>query len=508
MQMGSHIRKFTLYCRFRSTVLLALWLLFLTAQTAAGKELEDRKWIEVRTPNFRIRSVLSEKDSIELARQLETFRAAIFVVTNVSHTDSPIPTEIYAVRGTRDFKSLGISRGAVGIFQSGLRRNLIFIRKRFGMEETTTIMHEYVHFLHGNQGSFNYPKWYKEGFAEYLSAEQTTSGKFVVGGVQKGRYENLSRLSWIPMRQIISPEDYDRWSGERRAMFYAEAWGLVHFLNHRPGRDTFSRDMARYIELVDSGKGDLEAFEEAFMITAKDLDRQVKYYFSKRRIPAYQISTDVLIPDFEPEVIVLSREQVSLALGQAALSRGALDSAERWFKIAVTNENARPRAEAGLGDVLKFRGEYESSQPHFEQAVSLAPSDPYCQLDIAEYWHTRAEKTEDTGKRATYLARAREHYVKAWKLDDSMPETYAQYGQTFLMENQRYDLAIEMLEQAESILPSNIRVRIMLAQAYQGANRKEEAVERARSVLAWSHDESGAAKLARELLAQLTSADE
>lgn len=494
--------------RFRSIVLLAFGLLLIAAHPAAGKELEDRKWIEVRTPNFRIRSVLRERDTIELARQLETFRAAVFIVTNISHSDSSIPTEIYALRGTRDFKKLGIGRRAVGIFRSGLRRNLILIRDRFGMEETTTIMHEYVHFLLDSQGSINYPKWYNEGFAEYLSAEQTVSGKFVVGGVQKGRFENLSRLPWIPLQQIVSPVDYDKWSGARKSMFYAEAWGLVHFLNHRPERDTFSQDMARYIELVDSGKGDLEAFEEAFMITTKDLDRQVKYYFNRRRLPAYQISNDALLPDFEPEVIVLSREQISLALGQAALSLGELDSAKRWFTIAATDEHARPRAEAGLGDVLKFRGDFEAAQPHFEQAVSLAPSDPYCQLDLAEYWHTRAKKTDDTSNRATYLARAREHYVKAWKLDDSMPETYAQYGQTFLMERKRYDLAIEMLEQAESILPSNINVRLMLAQAYQGANRKEEAFEKARSVLAWSHDGSGAAQLAREILAKVASADE
>ena len=138
----------------------------------------------------------------------------------------------------------------------------------------------------------------------------------------------------------------------------------------------------------------------------------------------------------------------------------------------------------------------------------MAPSDPYCQLDFAEYWHHRAKNSDDTRNRATYLARAREHYVKAWKLDDSMPETYARYGQTFLLEGQRYVLAIEMLEQAEYILPSSIDVRLMLAQAYLGVDRKEDAVEKARSVLAWSHDESDKAQVARELLAKLASAAE
>ena len=86
-----------------------------------------------------------------------------------------------------------------------------------------------------------------------------------------------------------------------------------------------------------------------------------------------------------------------------------------------------------------------------------------------------------------------------------MPETYAAYGWTFVREGRRYDFAIEMLEQAQSILPSNITVRWMLAEAYMRADRTEDAVAAARSVLAWSHDESGVAKRARVILTKLTS---
>jgi len=84
--------------RIRSTVLILLGLLIMAAQPASGKELEDRKWIEVRTPNFQVRSTMSKKDSIELARYLEMFRVSVAVVTNIGRLDSPIPTEIYALR--------------------------------------------------------------------------------------------------------------------------------------------------------------------------------------------------------------------------------------------------------------------------------------------------------------------------------------------------------------------------------------------------------------------------
>ena len=261
--------------------------------------------------------------------------------------------------------------------------------------------------------------------------------------------------------------------------------------------------MRHYIDLIESGMDDLSAFEEAFEITSHDLNIQVRKYLDGGRFSAFQFELERLLPDFEPEVISLSREEILLGLAQTALQLGNYDAAENWFTLATANETTRPQAEAGLGDLLKFADEFEAAQPYFEQAVALAPDDPYVQLDIAEYWHDRASDTDDADSRATYIARARTHYVKAWKLDDSMPETYAQYAHTFVMEEQRYDFAIELLETAEGMLPSNITIRRTLAEAYLGAGRTDDAIAAARSVLAWSHSESLAAGRAREILAEL-----
>jgi tetratricopeptide (TPR) repeat protein len=448
---------------------------------------------------------MRESDTIEAARYLELFRAAAFIVTNISSTESPIPTEILAVRRSGDFKSLGIDPDFAGVFLAGLRHNMIVIRDVHGLQETTTIMHEYVHFMARNHGYLHYPMWFDEGFAEYLSAARIHFEKFEIGGFADSRRTSFIYLNWIPIRKILSPEDYQGWSDRRRAMFYAEAWALVHYLLNRPERgDSFGKDMGRYIELVESGKGDVEAFEEAFGITANDLNKEVKGYLERGRFMSYRFDLDELLPAFEPVVTRLSREQASLALAKIALRTGELDRAEHWFTIATADRPTRPQAEAGLGDVLKFRGEFAAAQPHFEKAVALAPDDPYCQLDLAEYWHDRARNPDEADERPEYLERARDHYLKAWKIDDTMPESYAMYGQTFVMEGRRYDKAIEMLEEAKNILPSNIDVRLMLAEAYMGGDRNEDAIEAARSVVAWSHEESDAAKRAREIISQLS----
>ena len=77
------------------------------------------------------------------------------------------------------------------------------------------------------------------------------------------------------------------------------------------------------------------------------------------------------------------------------------------------------------------------------------------------------------------------------------------YGETFVLEGKDYESAINMLEHAEALLPSNLGIRINLAEAYAGTGRNDEALVNARSVMAWAHEESDASKRARNLLTSL-----
>ena len=40
------------------------------------------------------------------------------------------------------------------------------------------------------------------------------------------RLQNLARLPWISMDELIAPVDYANWSNRKQAMFYAESWAL------------------------------------------------------------------------------------------------------------------------------------------------------------------------------------------------------------------------------------------------------------------------------------------
>lgn len=490
---------------FKSTCILVFAAFLFTQPPAHAKQPEERDWIEVKSEHFRLYSALKKDESVDLVRQLETFRWVITKIGNTSYLESPIPTEIYAMRARKDFSRIGAPDEAGGIFVPGLRNNLIVIRDVAGAEEVPIIVHEYAHFLLGGHSSLNYPRWFNEGLAEYVSAPQERPGQFVIGGVHENRVNSMSWFRWLHLREIIDPQDMEDWNNEQITMFYTSSWALVHYLHHGPGRETLPEDLMNYIKLLDAGVDKIEAFEDAFGVSVDELDKEVRRYFGEnesgtRKIPGYAIDIEEIIPDFTAEVRKMSEEEISLALADAALTLGETDEARRWYTIASADPKLRPEAEAGIGDTYKFQNDFEAALPYFEKAIELAPDNPFCQLDMAEYWHDRAEAADDAEERKAYIKKARKHYVAAWKLDDTMPETYAMYGATFLIDGDRPDKAVEMLETAEAILPSNMLVRLRLAEAYAAVGDSNKAAEQARSVLAWSHEESEAARQANEIL--------
>lgn len=479
-------------------------LLLVPASVLMGKELEDQKWIEVSTANFLIRSTLSERKTIKLIRDLDLLRAAVPLFTNIESVDSAIPTNILAIKRAADFEIFGVDRNYVGWFRSRLRNNTILIRDTPSMDEAAIIIHEYVHFLMRNHSGLAYPRWYDEGFAEYLSAIKFSRNTFEVGHAPEHRVYGILDSKWLTARQLLDPVEYQKLDTGDRQMFYAQSWALVHFLMNRTDRKSnYAEDMRDYLDLISSGSGEVGAFESAFGIPGKELPTKLKSYlrYGCCNVAGYKI--EQLQSEFAPEVRALSRAEASLALGQTALATGKFDVARRWYEIAAEDEETRPWAEAGLGDLLKFDGEYEAAQPHFETAVALAPDDAYIQLDVGEFWLGRIGTTESQSEKDVYLQRARRSFVAAWKLNASMPETYVMNGRAYLIEGSRIDKAIEMFEEAGYLYPSNVQIQIQLAEAYAMDDRKDDAIRTAQLILSWDHGNNNPAKFANALISRL-----
>ncbi len=476
--------------------------------TASGGGLEDEKWIEVSTDNFTIRSTLGKRKTVDLIRQLEVLKAAVPLLTSADNVGTPVPTNIYAVKRAADFDEFGISRDYVGLFRGRLRNNTIFIRDVPSMDEASIILHEYVHFLMRTHSAVAYPRWYHEGHAEYLGNLQVSRSDFMVGASPEARVRGILSYRWLSAEQLMDPDEYEGLSRNQKSMFYSQSWALVHYLLNRDDRETsFGQDLRSYLDLVADGHTEVAAFESAFGIPRKELASTLKSYLRYKCCNVFGYEIEQLNLAFSPKTRTVPKPEIALGLAQAGLSVGAYESATRWYEIAATAAETRAAAEAGLGDMLKFKGDYDGAQPHFELAEELGPDDPYIQLDVGEFWLDKASTTDDPEERTELARRARKSFVKAWKLDASIPETYVMNGRAYLVEGVSPEKAVAMFEEAQYLFPASLIIRMNLAEAYAHAGRNDEAIQTAQVILSWGHGNDRPAEFATELIERLSTAD-
>jgi tetratricopeptide (TPR) repeat protein len=471
---------------------------------AGSPTIHERKWIEVNAPNFQIMSTMSLKETTELAIDLERFRVIIARFTNAPASDSPIPTKIFAFEKRSDFKRFTHSSNATGWMSPGMRSNVIAFTDYRGMDSSQIIRHEYIHFVLNNVTAIEYPTWYSEGFAEYMSTFEVEDQELVIGTAQRGRVQVLNWAPWISLRRVITARGLDGFHDDIEiAVFYAEAWALVHYLQQgREGRHNVSEELDRYLELVEAGSSDDDAFEEAFGMRIEIANRKLKFYL-EHKIKAIVFALSVLKFDPpEPSVEPMSPDQISSELGALSLTRGNWPDAQVFFEAAIAANPENARAHAGLGDALKFQDLWEQAEPHFNRAVELDPDDALNYLDLAEYLHGKAQQDAFELDREGLLKAARREYVKGQKRDSSLPEIYAMYGSTYLETGQDHARAVDALEHANRLLPSNTEILLMLAKAYALNERDDEARELVERYVAWSHSKDRGEAVS-EILAEL-----
>jgi len=463
-------------------------------------------WLEVRTPNFVVLSPRSEAATLELARDLERFRSVVELVTGKRIPASRVPLRVYALdAGT--YRSYG-APGIAGFFFDSPRRNTIVLgagRRGWG-EARVVLQHEYVHFLLRNRTRYAYPPWYDEGFAEFLSNVEMGPEGILVGRPLRQRIATLPQVGWLPVGEVLSRRSFEGLREDQLAAFYSESWLLVHYLNlGRESVDTRA-ELALYLKGLREGLDDEQAARRAFGADSATLGHRLQRYLQADRYSYVTIDPEHLGAAAEPQLRALSPAEVASALGWLSLHVGKFEQAQRHYRAALAADPGDARALSGSAAALSGQQQWAAAEARFAQALAAGADDPVVHLDYANYLHGRATEESDASARQRLALEAREHYVRSWKLDDSIPETYAAYGQTFLLEGEEVARGLETLEHAHRMLPSSVEIKIALARLYAKLGRPQQARELALVASTWSHSSEHAEDI-QALLEELKASD-
>ncbi len=469
-------------------VALALWLSLGCASTS----IHTRTWVEARTAHFTIWSCEDEDDTLELARDLELFRSVVEFVSGQRLPTSPVPIYVYAFNTPVTYRPFAV-RGAAGHFEQSMRQNTIVIGGRTSTRVDTTqlIQHEYVHYLLENHGDFVYPSWYHEGFAEFLGTVRVKGDQVEIGAVPNGRVPQL--IAWTPLEEVLGRRPGDRISV---MALYGQSWALVHYLSfERVSGTRANQQLTRYFRSLERGMSVQEAVERSFGTSIDELDDELRSYVRRGRYKSALVEIEEFDLGSAPGLRPLSPAEVAVALGRLSLERERYEQAIAYFQKASVLDPAAAHARAGLGDTYVAQEMWEEAARAYDLAVETAPDDALIALGQGNLLYERARRAGAADERARLAREARSHYVRSWKLDDSIPETYARYGMTFLLDGEDTARGLKTLKHAHDLLPSSMEIRIRLAEMQLRLGDRKEARRLALSAANSVHDEEGRARI-------------
>jgi hypothetical protein len=388
----------------------------------AGPASADRAWVEIQSPHFTVICNGSEKQGRDAAVELERIRAVLMKALPSIRQDPNVPIVVFVMVDEDTFATLvpayrQRSQGnkPESTFQRGRDRNYIVMREVFRGHSEYQLEYDYA----GLMGGINFrraPIWLLTGFAEFFSFSEIKEDEAKVGLPSANFERRIQSAPLIPLQRVVmvrtSSDEYK--DPEKRWIFEAESWGLVHYLligdqgAHRP-------QLEKYLQLLFQGKKQLDAAEEAFGGLGKLQDKLVPYYRQKgfpyskialaREDYAQQLSVRAL-PTAESNSWLA---EYHLRFKRQAVAKPLIDAAQ----AANPNE---PRAHEAQGLYYLEQADYENALKDFSAAAAGDSSlylAYYYKGILASYWKTGAELPESSERDLRHAVEIAPRYAPA-----------------------------------------------------------------------------------------------
>jgi hypothetical protein len=299
---------------------------------------EQKPWIQITSPHFRLITNGSEGSGRHVARQFELIRAVFesqFPGLRLEG-NSPLllvaPRERYITSGVEIAKTIG------GMYIRFSGREFAIVRldvvgsDRIDPDMYATVYHEYVHsLLHANFRVL--PSWLDEGMAQFYGFTRFEGDQMYVGAPPKNlRWMDAlySRTTPLLAGFIATRSMYFPRSDEDSRMYYAQAWALTHFLTFGQGMGVGER-LKQFVNALQRGVEQKKAFEDTFgpfdsVQTQYDLYIQ-KLAFTVGVVPA---PANLKEKDFSARVLSVAETEAELTALSRALAAGQKAGPGAW----------------------------------------------------------------------------------------------------------------------------------------------------------------------------------
>ena len=461
-------------CRFsRWFQLSAVFLLLTFSLTAFAGE---PQWVEVRSPHFSVITDTGENRGHEVAVKFEQMRAVFGALLTKAKVNLPVPLQIIAFRNSKELRQFaplwhGKPISVAGLFQGGEDRSFILLDMS-AQDPFVVVFHEYAHqLMNGNITAETQP-WFEEGFAEYFSTIEMDNKVAKVGfKPPPGDWEILQENSWLHIPDLFAvrhdAKTYNE--GDRRSVFYAESWLVVHYLydtQQIPKLSTyFSAVLDHHVLIPD-------AIQQALGMSAAQFEKELRNYMSSGRGRYFPIPTPPGIETTGYSVTPISAADARVTMADMHLhTMDYHDKAVEEFQEVLKEQPNHAGALRGLGYALLRKRDFSHAQEYFRRAAELDSNDPRVHYYSALLLNQEGGMAADPEK----IAFMKKELQASIALDPSFADAYAllAYAQS---SSGQYDEALATLKKAVELNPRNEGYQFNLALMYLSNRKLDEGI--------------------------------
>jgi tetratricopeptide (TPR) repeat protein len=444
----------------------------------------DAAWTRLLTEHFTFVGDASERATREVAQRMEHFATVLKALMPNAGDGTPVPTVVVVFADDKSFtpfkpryqgKPLEM---IAGYFQPGEASNYITMMLAQEDYALRTAFHEYTHAVTANTLS-NAPMWLMEGLAQFyeMTADRGGGRRALIGVVPPEHVATLRQQQFMPIDALMavdhaSPAYNER---ERRGLFYAESWAVVHYLTL--GNRARGGQIARYLTLLASGTPPTESFQQAFQTDPKTLEREVRDYVGQFAFPA----VDVPVGDKDERAVGRAERlqdwEAQSYLGDllAHMSDRA-DDARAYLERLTAAHPDSARAVSALGGLYIRQGKADEGLALLERAAAAAPDDALVQTLLARALVDRLS-ADVSGDREAASAKVQAVLARALELDGRSANLNALAGYVELFRDTDLARAQALLLQAIRLAPAREDYRFVLVDIYTRQREFDRATD-------------------------------
>lgn len=436
----------------------------------------EAQWVEVRSPHFSVITDAGEKRGRQAALRFEQMRMAFGIFFNKSKVSTPTPLQIIAFRNTKEMRQFvplwkGKPIELAGLFQGGEDR--CFILLDMSVEDPwRVVFHEYGHqLLNGNIGFLAQP-WFDEGFAEFFSTIQANGNKVDIGRPSDYNAAILRQnrlMKTADLFQVQQQSSTYNESGDRRSIFYAESWLVVHYIyDNRLG----AKLVAYFDAVLNQHKPVDQAIQAAFGMPPAEFDKALERYLQADRYIYYPIpvpenfdGSSFTAKPFQPLDVKSTLADVHLH------SPDYGDLAMQEFQDVLKQQPDNQSSLRGLGYAYMRKRDFKQAGEYFNKAAQADSNDPR----VLYYSAVLARQEMGMNSDHENLLTAQKQLEKAISLDPDFADSYSVLSYILMVEGKHQE-AIPVMIKAIALNPRNEQYSINLAQLYLATSKYDDAI--------------------------------